>query len=625
MSRSSIPAAFPIGGRRGVVYSVPARRGRIAEAAVYAIERLRRESQEIILVTGPLDDDTRGRMTTLVDDVVEDTGAVSGLWGARLGLARWGRRVEEFDEIVVTGDRWFGPVGELGPMFERMDRRAVDVWSITDRRDPRRFDRSEGRDGIVELSSYWLAVRRRALSSAAWRTFWDSLPAMPDTPHEARRVESGLSHLLVRSGFRGGAAFSSDGYPAEHPEMFNAELLIADGCPAVVREVFDGYPLFFDQHAIVGRRIAAAMGDHGYPLHLLWQDLVRTMPPKSLHTQAAMMEVLPESGSGAEPPELAVVGVVQVVETADLAEVFSRLASVPGLGRVVCSAPDEAIAGAIDEAWRIHGADGVALTVVSAPGRVFDDASVVFDLCREAVFGGEVDLVVALHTASRAEHTMNARRYLRKQQLDCLLAGPAYVRNMLDLFRREPGLGMVFPPTPHIGVSSLGSGWLGLRDRAQRQLRDMGVEVPLDWASPHAPLGGMWVGRPDALRQLAGRSWEPGQDGSDLHRRILTYVAAEAGYHTRSVATAEHAGLSHGSLEYVADHMAMTSYGYPAGYTSMLHRAGDVGTGRGRDFARMYLRYRAPRALTLTRIAARVLRPARPILRVIRHKMRRNP
>ncbi|WP_323986379.1 rhamnan synthesis F family protein [Microbacterium plantarum] len=625
MSRASVPAAFPVGGRRGVVYSVPARRGRIAEAAVYAIERLRQESDEIILVTGPLDDATRKRMETLVDDVVEDTGAVSGLWGARRGLACWGRRVEDFDEIVVTGDRWFGPVGELGPTFERMDRRALDVWSITDRRHPRRFDRSEGRDGAVELSSYWLAVRRRALQSSVWRTFWDTLPAMPDAPHDARRVESELSHRLMRSGFRGGAAFPSDDYPAEHPEMFNAELLIADGCPAVVREVFDGYPLFFDQHAIVGRRIAAAMGDHGYPLDLLWQDLVRTMPPKSLHTQAAMMEVLPESGSDAGPPELAVVGVVQVVETDDLHEVFSRLASVPGLRRVVCSSPDETLAPAIDEAWRTHGADGVVLTVVSAPGRLFDDVSIVFDLCHDDVFGGGADVVIALHTGSRAEHTMNARRYLRKQQLDCLLAGPDYVRNLLDLFRREPGLGMVFPPTPHIGVSNLGSGWLGLRDRARDQLREMGVDVPLDWASPHAPLGGMWIGRPEALSGLAGRAWAAGREGSDLHRRLLTYVAAEAGYHTRTVATAEHAGLSHGSLEYVADHMAMTSYGYPAGYTSMLHRAGDVGSGQGRDFARMYLRYRAPRALALTRLAAWVLRPARPIVRVIRQRMRRNP
>ncbi|MDD7930477.1 rhamnan synthesis F family protein [Microbacterium thalli] len=624
MSRASVPAAFPVGGRRGVVYSVPARRGRIAEAAVYALERLRRESDEIILVTGRLDDDARARVRTLVDDVVEDTGPVTGFWGARVGLARWGRRVEDFDEIIVTGDRWFGPVGDLGPTFERMDRRALDVWSITDRRDPRRSDRSEGRDGIVELSTYWLAVRRRALNSSVWRSFWDTLPAMPETSHDARRVESGLSHLLTRSGFRGGAAFPSDDYPAEHPEMFNAELLIADGCPAVVRDVFDGYPLFFDQHAIVGRRIAAAMADHGYPLHLLWQDLVRTMPPKSLHTQAAMMEVLPESNSNAEPSELAVVGVVQVVETAGLAEIFSRLAPVPGLRRIVCSSPDEAAARAIDEAWRVHGVDGVILTVVPAPGRVFDDVSVVFDLCREDVFNGEADVVIALHTGSRAEHAMNVRRYLRMQQLDCLVAGPAYVRNVLDLFRREPGLGMVFPPTPHIGVSSLGSGWLGLRDGARRQLRDMGVDVPLDWASPHAPLGGMWVGRPDALRRLAGRPWISGQDGSDLHRRMLTYVAAEAGYHTRTVATAEHAGLSHGSLEYVADQMATTSYGYPAGYTSMLHRAGDVGAGRGRDFARMYLRYRAPRMLTLVHLAGRVLRPARPIVRAMRQKMRRN-
>ncbi|WP_353105705.1 rhamnan synthesis F family protein [Microbacterium arborescens] len=576
------------------------------------------------MVTGPLEDDTRVRVQAIAHEVVEENGVVAGLWGARLGLSRWSRRVDEFDELILTGDRWFGPVNDLRPVFERMDRRAVDVWSITDRRDPRRFDRSEGRDGVPELSSYWLAVRRRALDSSAWRTFWKTLPAMPESRHDARRIESGLARLLTKAGFRGDAAFPSEDYPAEHPEMFNAELLIADGCPAVVRDVFDGYPLFFDQHAIIGRRIAAAMADHGYPVRLLWQDLARTMPPKSLHTQAAMMEILPSVGPDVERADLAVVGVVQVVETEELPDVLAHLASVPGMRRVVCTAPDDAVARAITEASLAIGLGGVDVTVVPAPGRVFDDVSVVFDVCREYVFAGDADIVIALHTGTRPENSMNARRYLRKQQIDCLLAGPGYVQNMLDLFRREPGLGMVFPPTPHIGVSSLGAGWLGLREEAHHLLSDMGVDVPLDWASPHAPLGGMWVGRPEALQRLAGRPWAPGQSGSDLHRRILTYVAAEEGYHTRTVATPEHAGLSHGSLEYTADFMAMTSYGYPAGYTSMLHRAGDVGTGRGRDFARMYLRYRAPRLLTVSRLVARMLRPARPVLRAIRQTLRRN-
>ncbi len=619
MSETTVPVRFPLGGTRGAIFSAQARGGQLTDATLYSLSALREHVSFLMLVVGGLDAEGRSAAEAHADRVVGVGTDVHGLWAYAEGLRAWGSEERSFDEIVLTGDGWFGPVSPLGPVIERMETRYLDMWSITDHRDLKHRDRSEGRDGAVRLSTYWIAVRRRIRDSIAWRKFWSDLPARPGHSWEVRNTESHLSEIATRAGFRIGAAFASDDYPAEHPDMFNVDLLIEDGCPAVSREVLDGYPLFYDQHAIAGRRVSAAMAARGYPVGLMWSDLARTCPPKRVHTNGAMFEILPaaERAPGRDP--VRVLAVIHVLDVEVLSDITERVAAIPGLARVIFTLSDESARAAVETAWSEASiASGVPWEVRAATTRRQPDTAVVFDECRDAVFSDETDLVVALHTGVDERLSHNAARYFRRQQLDCLLGGGAgYAANVIELFRREAELGLVFPPTPHIGMSTLGDGWVGQRSRAEAVLKKLGVHVPLDWASPHAPVGGMWWGRPDAVRLLAEQPWGTDAAASAVHSRLHAYAAGERGYYTRTAATSEHAGLSHGSLEYIGDHMAMTSYGYPAGYTSLLHRAGPVGSGRGVDFARMWLRYRHPdwwRAFSrfgrLVRAARRVVRRA---------------
>lgn len=616
MSDPTVPVRFPLGGTRGAIFSAQAHSGRLTDATLYSLSALREHIDHVILVVGGLDAEGRSAAASYADRIVDVGRDVHGLWAYAAGLRAWGSGERAFDEIVLTGDGWFGPVSPLGPVIERMEARYLDMWSLTDRREAQRRDRSEGRDGALRLSTYWVAVRRRLRESSAWQKFWSNLPARPEHRWEVRDVEFHLSEVVTRAGFRVGAAFSSEDYPAEHPDMFNVDLLIEDGCPAVAREVLDGYPLFYDQHAISGRRISAAMAARGYPVGLMWSDLARTCPPKQVHTNGAMLEILPsaERSPGREP--MRVLAVIHVLETEVLPDVIERVTAVPGLARVILTLSEESARTAVETAWRdASTADSVSWEIRAATTRRGADTIVVFDECRDAVFSDEIDLVVALHTGIEERLSRNAARYFRRQQFECLLGGGAgYVANIIELFRREAELGLVFPPTPHIGMSTLGDGWVGQRSHAERLLKKLRVHVPLDWASPHAPVGGMWWGRPDAVRLLAEERWGTDSATSAVHSRLHAYVAGERGYYTRTAATSEHAGLSHGSLEYIGDHMAMTSYGYPAGYTSLLHRAGPVGSGRGVDFARMWLRYRHPDWWRVVSRFGRVVRTARRIV-----------
>ena len=607
-----VPPRFPLGGTRAVAYAVQTRSGRMSGAALHTLAGLRAEMDHVLVVAGPLDATGRAQVSALADEIVTVGPETQGLWAYAHALRVWGPRAEAFDEIVLTSDAWFGPVSPLGPVLQRLESRYVDVWSLTDRRDVVRGDRSEGRDGVVRLSAYWLAARRRVRQSQAWKQFWSSLPARPDQDWRVREIENRFSDVLTADGFRLSAAFSSDDYPAEHADMFNVDLLIEDGCPSVPRAVFDGYPLFFDQHAIIGRRLAAAMAEHGYPVASMWSDLAQRCAPKRLHTTGAMLEVIPPVRAAVDTRAARILAIIHVVDLDALTDVVARLSGVRSLQRVVLTLSDGVTEDVVTDIWDAAGPTDLPYEIRPARSRVGADTVVAFDECRDLLLADDVDLVLALHTGTPSGLTRNARDYFRRQQIDCLLGhGPAHLAQIVDLFDRDPSLGLVVPPTPHIGMSSLGEGWAGHRDAALTVLDRLGITVPVDWASPHAPIGGMWMARPQAVRALSSVRWTHDVAAGELCMRLPAYAAGEAGFVSRTVATSEHAGLSHASLEYIGDHMAMTSYGYPAGYTNLLHRAGPVGSGRAVDFTRMWLRYRHPRVWSVVARAASAVRVAR--------------
>lgn len=78
--------------------------------------------------------------------------------------------LEEFDEIIIMNDTFFGPINPLEPMFEQMDMRDVDFWGIT--RHPK-YGTDEIRNEHIQ--SYFIAIRKRMFMSDDFFEFWNNL------------------------------------------------------------------------------------------------------------------------------------------------------------------------------------------------------------------------------------------------------------------------------------------------------------------------------------------------------------------------------------------------------------------------------------------------------------------
>ena len=630
-SSSGVAAAsvFPEGGRRLVVYVVYDRRGGVEDFVVHALEGLREHAAHVLVVAnGSLTDEGRAKLAGVADSVLVRENRGYDIWAHKEALEFVGD-LSSFDEVVLTNDTWFGPVREFAPVLERMGGRAVHFWGMTDHAEevPNPFT-GEGRLPY-HLQSFWIAVRREMFLSDAWVSYWRDLPVMPDYFDAVLKHEAVFTEHFTERGFSADVAFGYRSYPTTHPALFNADLLVDDGCPLLKRRPLFHYPPFLDRHAVIGRWTLERVASYGFPMPLIWSNLARNVQPRVLNADAAMLEVLPDVDTSYDPDTpLRIAAVVHVRDLARLDEVLGHCRMLPAGYDLFIT-----VVGAGDaENVRARVGDGSMLGCARVEVRATEakagrDMGALFVTCGDVLRDERYDLIVKLQTMKRAGRTFNARRYFRRHQLENIAGSPGYVRNVLALFQREPGLGAVFPPMVHIGHDTMGKAWSGYRHDATEWAARLGIRVPLDDASPLAPYGGMMVFRRAALGQLSEFPWthslyrrRDGGSGSDLARvqeRLIAPALGERGYHCRTVLTLEHASISHTALEDKVDQMFSTTPGYPVEQIQFLHRAGHAGNGGPISLFRMYLRMNRPRTSRLLEpgfaLAWRVLQKVRRV------------
>jgi rhamnosyltransferase len=387
--------------------------------------------------------------------------------------------------------------------------------------------------------------------------------------------ESRFTAHFESLGFTYRVAYPHENYPGTpHPAFERAQQLLEDGCPVLKRRPFFHDPLYLDREGVIGRWLLDEAEERGYPSGLILQNMAKTAQPRILNTTASLLEILPEQQVDYDPERpLRILAAVHIFYEDMTDELLDRLEALPGQYDLVATTTDEGkaefIRGRIAERAAGRLAKHEVRVLPSNRGR---DLSAFFVGTRDVLVSGEYDLVVKVHSKKTVQQGAAVGTLFKRQQLDNLLGSPGYTANLIGLFQKEAGLGAVFPPTVHIGFPTLGGAWFTNKAPTKELADRLGIRVPFDEVSPLAPLGAMWVARPEALRllfteQYAYEDYAPETDHSDgslahVQERIIPYAAAELGYHVRTVATAEYAAISHTFMEYKLDQLSRTVQGY---------------------------------------------------------------
>lgn len=628
MSQVEVRSRFPENGRRVIFYLFYDPRGIVDDYVPYKLERLRKFAEHIfVVVNGKLTDEGRARLEGVADTVWQRENVGFDVWGYKEALSEFGQeRLSQYDELILMNYTWFGPVNPFEPVFERMDALDVDFWGMTDHAEqvPNPFTST----GVLHehIQSHWISVRRRMFMSEAWRTYWAEMPPILSYTDSILGHESKFTHHFKTLGYAAKVAFPNQDYSTWHPAFYDAEALLDAGCPALKRRPFFHDPLLLDRHAIIARRYVEKAESLGYSSEMIYKNITRSSQPKAMSTNAAMLEIMPDvdiAYQADKPLRLAVI--LHLFYTELTVELLDYCANLPAPYDLYITTTDDEKAVAIQAVIDSRIDPNLKMFEIRVlPSNRGRDMGAFFVGCRDVLQSDAYDVIFKIHSKKTVQENVNAGEFFRRHQLMNLLNSPGYAANLVALFQNEPGLGIAYAPTIHIGFPTLGRGWFENKAPAKAVAAELGIHVPFDDPSPLAPYGCMFAFRPEALRILTDVEWTyedyPAPtahlDGSIAHvqERLFSYASSELGYHTKTVATSRYAAISHTSLEYKLDRMSKNIPGYPIDQVHLLDEAGEFIGGGPVGYLKAYLRLSKP---TLARRLTRVYRPVRSVYRAL--------
>jgi len=150
-----------------------------------------------------------------------------GSWQKLIFRLGW-QEVEKYDAIILANDSNYGPLHDLGGVFERMDAAGLDAWGIT-----------ENYGVARHLQSYFLTVYRSVIDSVAFRNFFESIAAERSKVDVCLKYEIGLGKLLSENHFSFASFIDRSAFDVPfHADVSSYQnTLIRHGSPFLKRKV----------------------------------------------------------------------------------------------------------------------------------------------------------------------------------------------------------------------------------------------------------------------------------------------------------------------------------------------------------------------------------------------------
>ena len=485
-----------------------------------------------LLVTGvstPVSDADRAALGKVADLVLAEDGLTHAAVVESLL-----DRVATYDQVLLTGSGWLGPVADVGAVLDRMA--DVAVWSLVPKASAPAYD-----PGLrLGPDPHWYVMPGRLAAS-------DELQRWRDSGRAADLVDSGRY------------AFPPGDYPSVDPVLMNLPSLLDDGLPYVPVASLVVDPLVADRLALVPADGFERLRATGVDMGEVWEALLDAAPLRVLTANLGLVRVL---GAPADPrvaSGLRTAAILHLYYEELTDDLMDRVDLIPGEVHVVVTTTDEQRRASIEArlAARSRQYPHEVRVLASNRGR---DISALLVGCADVLRDTSYDVVVKLHGKRSLQDDVNASSWFRRHLLDNLLPDAEAVADLYEWFGRDPQLGIAVPPVIHMYYPTMGHAWLGNRVIAESLAERMALTVPLDEHTPVAPYGSMFVARREALEPwlALGLTWEDFPeasayaDGTLAHavERMFCYVAAGTGRYTGTVLGRRTAGTEYGFLEY---------------------------------------------------------------------------
>ncbi len=437
------------GTRRLCIYHIFDRDGIVDDYVFYALDCFRRICSDIIVtVNGIIGDGYRKRLEDSGIRVLvrDNIGYDFGAW--KDAIVKYVLDSgDDYDELVLTNDSYFGPFGGWENVFDTMGSRGLDFWGMTK-------GTSYNYEDIrvpVHIQSYLVVIGSRMLHSGEFAAFWREHPYAMSFMDCVARDEGQFARHFADLGFKWDVYCDTD---AERTGLLSATYLFNSddmlpfyGLPLVKKKTFvRGYDEI--RQFGLGEDIPKSLGyirrNTDYDTELITQNILRLYPVEQINDAFPSMSFIGEDGPAGDMPSAAVV--VSLDRVTDFRLYAGYINDLPSDVKVIIAYTDQP---SLEKAEPIISRQHECFKVASP------SSLMLFRECREHISGTEYVCFMRC-TDGLPENMMDItdyalRKSVRNMRWDNLLYSSGHVRSLVGIMK-EKGIGLMVPPTPHNDV-----------------------------------------------------------------------------------------------------------------------------------------------------------------------------
>ena len=194
--------------RRIAIYVIFDKDGKLDRFRKYYLQELRKEVDTIVgVVSGTLTPESRDELTELTDDffVRENKGLLAGSWVDGIAHIGWDT-LEEYDELLMLNDSFFGPFYPLSEMFDAMEKSDADFFGSMQNFEEKTYTSIAGRPmkhgHFMGSICYFYVIRPRLLHSSEFKDYWSKVPVINEHWDTCFFAEIDFYQYVLDAGFR---------------------------------------------------------------------------------------------------------------------------------------------------------------------------------------------------------------------------------------------------------------------------------------------------------------------------------------------------------------------------------------------------------------------------------------
>jgi len=547
----------------------------------------------IIVVNGKL---TKNGKEILLNygEVLQRDNKGFDVWAYKTALEYIGwEALEGFDEVILLNSTIMGPIYPLEETFVKMSKVDLDFWGLT-----KYFEYDKDPFGCIpfgyipdHIQSHFICCRKSLVQSSEFKNYWETMPMINNYSEAVGKHEAIFTKHFSDLGYNWDVSVNVDelrdysGYPLM---MCPRKLIEEYRCPIFKKRSFfhdiDDY--LVNTTGEQTSEMYNYIKDYtNYDVDFIWETILRCYPQADIVKNLNLTYVLPKGSSDKEKVsktlESKKVALVMHVYFPDLLDdTYLRVLSMPEQADIYLTTDTDEKKVAIEQRFENNDFNKFEVRKIKNRGR---DVSSLLVGVKDVIM--DYDYVCFAHDKKTAQvKPGTSGSSFAYKCFENTLGSKDFVYNIIEIFNKNPRLGLLTPPEPNHGnfFPTLGFEWGPNYTKTKELADELGLTIPISVdKAPVAPFGTMFWFRPEAMAPLYKKDWdyedfppEPNKiDGTLLHaiERIYPFIVQEAGYYPAIVMTDSFVGIEYNNLKhYVRGYnQVLINHGIGPLYTQM--------------------------------------------------------